>query len=142
MKLVLPRWALVIVGVLAIGLGTAGIFLPVLPSTPFFLLAAACFVRSSDRLYKWLISHKGFGPYLRNYREHRAITLPAKIVTLILLWGTIGYTIFVMDALALRVLLLVIACGVTLHIVRLKTMSSKATPNTDMTPVAEESTCE
>src|SRR5512137_972615 len=81
------RWFLIISGLIAVGVGTVGIFVPLLPTTPFYLLAAACFFRSSDRLYNWLIGNRWCGPYIRNYREHRAIPRHAKIIALILLWG-------------------------------------------------------
>ena len=101
-----------------------GVFVPLLPTTPFLLLAAACFVRSSGRLYAWLIHHKWFGDYIRHYREHRAITLRAKIGVLVLLWGVIGYTALgVMTAWWVRALLGIIAIGVTTHILRLKTLT-------------------
>lgn len=79
------RGILVTVGIIAISVGAIGVFVPLLPTTPFLLLAAACFIRSSDRLYAWLIHHRWFGSYIRNYREHHAITLRAKIVSLTLL---------------------------------------------------------
>ena len=115
---------LVSIGIFLVGLAAAGIFVPLLPTTPFLLLAAACFVRSSDRLYQWLITHRWFGSYIRNYREHKAITRQAKIVTLTLLWGTIGYTAFgVITSLPLRVLLLLVAGGVTVHVLSMKTLT-------------------
>jgi uncharacterized membrane protein YbaN (DUF454 family) len=120
----LRKGLLIFVGVLSVGLATAGIFLPLLPTTPFLLLAAACFIRSSDRLYRWLITHKWLGPYIKNYREHKAITRRAKVVMLLLLWGTLGYTALgVISALAARVLLLLIGVGVTLHVLSLKTLT-------------------
>ncbi len=120
----LRKGLLIFVGVLSVGLATAGIFLPLLPTTPFLLLAAACFIRSSDRLYRWLITHKWLGPYIKNYREHKAITRRAKVVMLLLLWGTLGYTALgVISALAARVLLLLIGVGVTLHVLSLKTIT-------------------
>ncbi len=123
-KATLRKAALMTVGILAVGLALIGIFVPVLPTTPFLLLAAACFVRSSDRLYNWLIRHKWFGDYIRHYREHRAVTLQAKIVALALLWGVIGYTaLTVVDAWWLRVLLGMIAVGVTLHLLHIKTLT-------------------
>lgn len=118
------KWLLVAAGILAVGLGMLGIFVPVLPTTPFLLLAAACFVRSSPRLYAWLIHHKWFGNYIRHYREHRAVTVRAKAVALVLLWSVIGISaIFAVTAWWLRVLLGVIAVGVTLHLLRLKTLT-------------------
>ena len=123
-KLPLRKWLLIFVGVLSVGLAAAGIFLPLLPTTPFLLLAAACFFRSSDRLYRWLTTHKWFGLYIRNYREHKAITRHTKVVILLLLWGTLGYTAFgVISTLAIRILLLLIGVGVTIHILSLKTLT-------------------
>ena len=119
----LRKSLLVTAGILSVGLGVLGIFLPLLPTTPFLLLAAACFIRSSDRLYHWLIHHRWFGSYIRNYREHRAIALRAKVGTLLLLWVTIGYSaFFVAHAWWLRALLVAIAVGVTAHILSLKTL--------------------
>ncbi len=120
----LRKGLLISAGVLSVGLATAGIFLPLLPTTPFLLLAAACFIRSSNRLYQWLINHKWFGAYIRNYREHKAVTKRTKIVIILLLWGTLGYSAFgVIDVLGVRILLSLIGVGVTLHVLRLKTLS-------------------
>jgi uncharacterized membrane protein YbaN (DUF454 family) len=123
-KTPLRKWLLVAAGAIGLGLGVIGVFIPLLPTTPFLLLAATCFFRSSDRLYAWLIHHKWFGAYIRHYREHRAITLRAKVVTLLLLWSVIGYTAFgIMTAWWVRALLGVIAVGVTVHILHLKTLT-------------------
>jgi uncharacterized protein len=119
----LVRWLLILAGLASVGIGTVGIFVPLLPTTPFYLLAAACFFRSSDRLYRWLIRNKWCGPYIRNYREHRAIPRHAKILALVLLWGTIGHAVFILlDLLWLRILLVAIAIGVTIYLLRLKTI--------------------
>ena len=120
------KWLFIAAGVLAIGLGTAGIFLPLLPTMPFLLVAAACFIRSSDKLYRWLITHRWFGSYIRNYREHKAITKQSKVVTLVLLWGTIGYTGFaVVSSWVLRIVLLIVVVGVTIHILSLRTLTKE-----------------
>jgi uncharacterized membrane protein YbaN (DUF454 family) len=122
----LTKGLLIAVGMLAVGLGTIGIFVPLLPTTPFLLLAAACFIRSSDRLYAWLMHHRWFGSYIRNYREHRAITLRAKVVTLVLLWATIGYSaLAVATTWWLRALLAAVAIGVTTHLLQLKTLTRR-----------------
>ncbi len=125
---VLPVWArfvLVCVGITAVGLGVLGAFLPLLPTTPFLLLAAACFLRSSDRLYDWLMNHKTFGAYIRNYREHRAITQGTRVTALALLWASIGYSaLCVVEQGFVRLLLAVIAAAVTWHLLSLKTMPS------------------
>lgn len=121
-KAILQRGLLITAGMLSLGLGTVGIFLPLLPTTPFLLLAAACFIRSSDRLYQWLIHHRWFGAYIRNYREHRAMTLRAKVVALVLLWGVIGSSAaFATRARSVRAILLLVAVGVTIHLLHLRT---------------------
>lgn len=123
-RLALRRGILVAIGITAVGLGTVGVFVPLLPTTPFLLLAAACFMRSSERLYDWLIHHRWFGSYIRNYREHGAVTLGAKIISLTLLWSVIGYSaVFVARAWWLRGLLAAIAVGVTSHLLALKTLT-------------------
>ena len=109
-------------GIVSIGIGMVGVFVPLLPTTPFLLLAAACFVRSSDRLYRWLLGHRWLGPYLRDYRERRAITNRARVVVLLLLWGTLGYSAFgATDSLWVRLALLAVGLGVTVHVLRLRT---------------------
>ena len=131
-KSALLKGLLVAVGVIAVGLGTVGVFVPLLPTTPFLLLAAACFIRSSDRLYAWLMHHKWFGSYIRNYREHRAITLRAKVFTLILLWAAIGYSaLAVASTWWLRALLAAIAVGVTIHLLHLKTLTREMAKERD-----------
>ena len=123
-KATLHKWLLVAVGTLAVGLAVVGIFIPVLPTTPFLLLAAACFMRSSNRLYNWLIHHKWFGEYVRHYREYRAITLREKVLTLVVLWVGISTTaIFAVTLWWVRALLAAIAVGVTLHVTHIRTLT-------------------
>lgn len=96
--------------------------LPLLPTTPFLLLSAACFIRSSSRLYSWLIRHRYFGEYIRRYREYRAVTQKNKIVSISLLWIIISLSAFTaVQSWWVRGLLFVIAAGVTVHILSLKT---------------------
>ncbi len=116
------RTLLIVAGTVCVILGTVGIFVPLLPTTPFLLLAAACYTRSSDRLSCWLLQHRWFGRYIRNYREHRAITIGTKVLSISLLWITIGYTaLAVIQHWALRAGLCAIAIGVTIHLLSLKT---------------------
>ena len=119
----LIRGVLVLAGTCFTGLGILGVFLPLLPATPFFLLAVACYARSSKRFYDWLLNNRLFGSYIRNYHEGRGISLKLKVITLALLWGTTTYSaFFVVDALYWRIILLVIAVGVTIHILKTRTL--------------------
>ena len=114
---------LVIIGLIALLLGIVGIVVPLLPTTPFLLLAAACFLKGSDRIYQWLMNHKLFGPYIRNFREHKAIPLTTKIFAVSLLWITILISIiFVVQSIWLRILLAAIAIAVSMHILHFKTL--------------------
>ena len=118
----LTRLLLIASGTLFVGLGVLGIFLPVLPTTPFLLLAAVCYARSSERFYHWLITNRWSGEYIRNYREGRGITLRHKVLTLLLLWLTIIYSAwFVVSLWWVKLILLGIAVGVTLHLIKMKT---------------------
>ena len=105
------------------GLGIIGILVPLLPTTPFLLLAAACYARSSQRFYHWLLSNRWFGNYIRNYLEKKGIPLKVKVLTITLLWVTIGCSIaFAIQILVVRVILLSIAIGVSIHILSIRTL--------------------
>ncbi|MCK4828568.1 YbaN family protein [bacterium] len=86
---------LILLGSFFLGLGFLGIFIPGLPTTPFLLLAAGCYVRSSDRLYTWLLNHYIFGRHIQNFRENRSISLHSKIISLIAMWLMISLSVFV-----------------------------------------------
>lgn len=122
MKLVI-RIFLIIIGSLSLGLGVVGIFLPLLPTTPLLLLAAACFVRSSERLYYWLLNNKWFGSYIRNFREGKGIPLKAKIIGIATLWISILYSaIYIVPLLFVKILLLLVASYFTWFILSFKTL--------------------
>lgn len=111
-----------LIGSLSLVLGIIGIFVPVLPTTPFLLLAAALFFRSSSSAYDWLLSHRYLGAYIRSFREDRAIPLRTKVIALSLLWLTAFHCIaFVFDSWWLRGLMLAVAIGVTVYLVSFKT---------------------
>jgi uncharacterized membrane protein YbaN (DUF454 family) len=113
---------LIVLGTLCVVLGLIGILLPVLPTTPFLLLAAASYARSSDRFYDWLLNNRWFGTYIRNYREGKGATLHHKITALVLLWGTIGYSaIFIVSLWWVRLILFIIATAVTFHLAKMPT---------------------
>jgi len=115
------RILLISTGTFFVGVGIAGIFIPILPTTPFLLIAAALYARSSQKFYNWLINNKIFGRYIKNYREGKGIPLKLKIFTIALLWVTIGCSVFfAVDILLVRIILGIVAVGVTIHIIRIK----------------------
>jgi uncharacterized protein len=116
------RFMLTAFGTLCVILGVVGMFLPLLPTTPFLLLAALCYSRGSPRFYHWLLNNRWCGEYIRNYREGRGITLRQKIFSIAMVWLAIGYSVFFMQALWLRLLLCAIAAGVTVHLLSMKTL--------------------
>lgn len=75
------------------GLAVLGLMLPVLPATPFILLAAACFARSSERFYNWLMNHRSFGPTVREWRLHRSIPYRVKLSAIALMSLSLGVSI-------------------------------------------------
>lgn len=114
-------------GTLSVALGVLGMFLPLLPTTPFLLLAAYCYARSSKKFHHWLMTNRWCGEYLRNYQEGRSITLKHKILTISLLWLSMSYSaIVVVSQWWVKVILFLIAAGVTVHLVRMKTVKVPA----------------
>jgi uncharacterized protein len=121
MRNTVKRRLLIGAGTLSTGLGIIGVFVPILPTTPFLLLAAACYMRSSERFYRWLTENRVFGAYVRNYIEGRGMSAKMKVFTILLLWTTIGLTTaFAVQATAIRIILICVAIGVTVHIVLIK----------------------
>ncbi len=119
----LSRLLLIIAGTFFVGLGIIGIFLPLLPATPFLVLAAACYARSSKRFYNLLLTNRWFGNYIRNYRERKGVPFKIKILSISFLWIAIGYSaIFVVHILLGRIILILIAIGVTIHILSIQTL--------------------
>jgi uncharacterized membrane protein YbaN (DUF454 family) len=100
-----------------------GIFLPLIPTTPFLLLATACYARSSTRFHSWLLNNPVLGEYIRNYTEKRALTRRTKITGIAVLWAAMLLTIvFVVSSSVLRLIFLGIAVAVTVHLLRLGTL--------------------
>jgi uncharacterized membrane protein YbaN (DUF454 family) len=113
----MKKFILIFLGMFFVAIGSIGIIIPLLPTTPFLLLASVCFLKSSQKNYEWLINNKIYGRYIKDYIEHRRISFKAIALTLILLWFSIGYTfLFVVTALWIRIVLSIILVAVTLHI--------------------------
>jgi len=109
-------------GTLFLGIGIIGIPLPILPTTPLLLLAAACYIRGSPRMYLWMMTNRYFGRYLKDYSEGRGVSRRAKAVALAFLWSFIGLSaLLATENLIMRLVLLVVAAGVTVHLLTLRT---------------------
>lgn len=117
------KLSLMLLGGTFLILGIIGIFFPILPTTPFLLLSASCFLRSSHVAYRWLMTNKILGKYIFQYRITKAIPLQSKIAALTLLWLGILISIFIVPILWVKVLLFIIAFCVTVHILLIKTMT-------------------
>ena len=111
-----------ILGTIFVGLGIAGIILPLVPATPFLLLASACYLRGSERLHSWLMNHRLMGPYLRNFKEQRAMPLGAKVGTIALLWVSIAFSVATFDRLSVQLTLVFTAICTTTYVLRLRTL--------------------
>ena len=117
------KYLLIILGSISLALGVIGIFLPVLPTTPFLLLSATLYVRSSEKLYQWLINQKYLGTYIRNFREHHAIPLRAKTLSISMIWITLTYcAIAISNIIWIKLIFIALAIGVTIHILSYKTL--------------------
>ena len=115
-----------VIGFVSVLLGFIGIFLPVLPTTPFLLLAAALFFRSSPRAYKWLTEHPQLGPYIKSFREDKSIPLRIKVISVGTLWITAVHCIvFIFDTWWLKLFMGVLATCITLYILSFKTRKNK-----------------
>ena len=122
----MKRRLLFIAGTLALAIGILGIFIPILPTTPFLLLAAACYIRSSQRFYNWLLNNRLLGVYIKNYIVGKGMSRRAKVFTVTLLWITIELSMwFAAQSVVIRVILFLVAAGVTTHIIRIKTFQEK-----------------
>ncbi len=128
------KYIFVGLGSLFAAIGIIGIFIPILPTTPLLLLSAYFYARSSERCLNWLLTNRLFGSYIDNYRSGRGLPLLHKILTLILLWITIGYSaLFFVERLWLKILLGLIALFVTIHLVVLKTYKRQFENNAILT---------
>jgi uncharacterized membrane protein YbaN (DUF454 family) len=120
---------LIVAGSLFLALGMVGIVIPVLPTTPFLLLAAVCYGRSSERTHRWLVTNRVFGRYLDDYLRGRGMPRRAKAFALILLWGTITLSaVLFVSQWWLRAFLFALAVGVTVYILALKGQNRKRIP--------------
>ncbi len=109
-------------GFLLVAIGIIGIFLPLLPTTIFLILASACFLKSSPQANEWLRNHKILGIYIKSYQDKTGLTVKSKIINILFLWITISISAFLLtESLPIKLLLFAIAAGVTIHLIMIKT---------------------
>ncbi len=136
-----PIWraVLVVVGTASLVLGVVGIFLPVLPTTPFLLVTAACYARASTRLYAWLLGQKSLGPIITEWRRSRSFPPGVKTRALVAVVITFGISIVLIDSLLVRIVLVVVAAILLTFLYRIPTAQPAAPSGTmNATPPQEE----
>ena len=122
----LVKKLLVAAGTFFVVLAIVGIFLPVLPTVPFLLLASTCYAKSSKRFYNWLLNNKWFGIYIKNYQKGGGIPLKMKALSIFSLWATIIFSaVFVVHIPFVRIILILIAIGVTIHTLHIQTLKQQ-----------------
>ncbi|QGZ39564.1 hypothetical protein IP92_01849 [Pseudoduganella flava] len=112
------KFLLNLIGAIAVVLAVLGVFLPLLPTTPFLLLASACFARGSTRMHNWLRTNRLFGKYLRDWEDGRGLPLRGKLAILLLMWVSMGYSMTRVPHVALVLLLAAIGVAVTVFLLR------------------------
>ena len=129
---------LIFAGTMCVALGVLGMFLPLLPTTVFLLMAAYCYSRSSERFHNWLLNNRWCGAYISNYKSGKGISMRQKISTIALLWVSISFSIWMLSAgFWLTLLLVAIAVGVSLHLILLKTYRPETAPMQQPSTVEE-----
>lgn len=111
------KWFLLILGWVFFSIGLLGVFLPLLPTTPFMLLAAWCFSKSSPQFYQWLIELPYIGQSVKDWHDHKVIRLKAKVMATVLITGALIYVgFFSVVANEIKLMMLLICLGVLLYI--------------------------
>lgn len=121
----MQRTILIIIGWLAVVLATFGVVLPLLPTTPFLLLAAWCFARSSPRFHHWLLYRSGFGGYLRHWQKHRALPPGTKPKAMVFIVVTFAVSLYLVNILWVRLFLLTMMCALLIFMWRMPVVDEK-----------------
>jgi uncharacterized protein len=117
----MKRNLLLVCGLFCVVLATIGIFVPLLPTTPFLILASVCFLKSSEKAYQWLITNRFYGRYIAGWIEKKGIPMRVKLFSLVLLWTGIGVSFFYgTENMWIRTVLVIVLFAVSLHILLIK----------------------
>jgi len=119
------KYLFIFLGSISLVLGIVGVLVPVLPTTPFLLLSSFFYLRSSNRLYQWLIHHRIFGSYIYNYLTYKAVKQSSKIGAIVFLWFSLLISIFIVTSLHLRIFLVVVGICVSIHLLTLRTLKKE-----------------
>jgi uncharacterized protein len=115
-------------GTFSIAIGIIGIVVPLLPTTPFLLLSAACYAKGSERMYRWFINIKWIGNAIKNYHDGNGISIKGKIISILFLWTTILISMNLMwPNILIQLLLIIISMSVTYHIIKFKNNEEQIT---------------
>lgn len=104
----LPRWLYTVIGLLFVALATAGVVLPILPTTPFLIVAGACFAKSSPRLHRWLLNNPTFGPLIYHWQTTRSIPRKAKRIAIVSIVLTCAWSCYVLPVWYLKLLVILL----------------------------------
>ena len=127
---------LIFVGTVCVGLGVLGMFLPLMPTTVFLLMAAYCYSRSSDKFHNWLLNNRWLGKYIKNYKTGEGISIRQKVTTIAILWASIGFSIwFVAASFWPTLFLSAVLIGVTIHLLWIKTARAEEQAAQQITPI-------
>lgn len=118
--MMMRKYIYILIGSSTLLLGMVGVFLPLLPTTPFLLVTAFCYVRSSQKRYQWLISHKRWGPYLHDIIENRSLNKKTRNWAITIQWISITVSIVLISSLYARLFLFILGVIATMVIMRLK----------------------
>jgi uncharacterized membrane protein YbaN (DUF454 family) len=117
----IKKTLLIVAGVVSLTLGGIGVFLPLLPTTPFVLLAAGCFAGSSPAMHRWLCRLRFFGEYIENYRTNAGVSKSIKIRTIVFLWAGLALSAAAVHKPIVRIILAVVGICVSTHLLMMKT---------------------
>ncbi|WP_240375888.1 YbaN family protein [Bacillus piscicola] len=125
---IFKKYMLIVLGSMSVALGVIGIILPLLPTTPFLLLAAYCYARSSNRLYERLLQTKWLGQYIQDFRSGKGIPVKSKVIALTVLWSSALYSILVLvPLLAVQILLFLVVGYISYYILSIKNKQKETT---------------
>ncbi len=116
---------LIICGLVSLLMGVLGIILPLLPTTPFLLLSAYCFGKSSKTLHDWLLHNKVFGDYIKQFRQGQGIPLRAKVIILLMLWASVIYSIVMIPFLLVKIMMATTGISISYFVIFHKRFRTK-----------------